>query len=239
MMTRAEVLDTAKGYITRDRQATHGKAESNFGAIAGLWNAYLKARGLLIEGEGLDTIDVGQLMVLFKVARAAGNKTHMDNYIDMVGYAAISGELAAEFKHYVDGLGSEVTDPVSSTSPVGDHDYDPDDDDAIMGSGETIARLSKIVAWLSFNDGYHVIGFYDGERGLHATYIRTPGQTGPRWLERQLESFEVRRFQYMTNRNWDSADRRRLFGFYTGRYDQFGGVHTVGGVPEGMVRNGE
>ena len=33
-MNRVEFLDTAKDCITRDRAATHGKAEQNFDAIA-------------------------------------------------------------------------------------------------------------------------------------------------------------------------------------------------------------
>ena len=32
-MNRAEVLDTAKGYVTQDRAADHGDMEDNFGEI--------------------------------------------------------------------------------------------------------------------------------------------------------------------------------------------------------------
>jgi hypothetical protein len=85
-MNRSEVLDTAKGYITRDRAAMHGKAENTFGAIAALWSADL--------GVPITATDVGRLMVLFKMARAKGNPGHADNWIDAAGYAALAGELA-------------------------------------------------------------------------------------------------------------------------------------------------
>ena len=38
---RAKVLDTAKGYVTKDRAADHGDMEDNFQRIAVYWNAHL------------------------------------------------------------------------------------------------------------------------------------------------------------------------------------------------------
>ncbi len=40
-MNRADILDTAKDYVTKDRAATHGDAERNFGLIAAYWSAHL------------------------------------------------------------------------------------------------------------------------------------------------------------------------------------------------------
>lgn len=84
-MDRAGILQAASNCITRDRAATHGRAENSFGRIAALWSADL---GIPISGA-----DVARLMVLFKMARAAGNPGHLDNWIDAAGYAAIAGEL--------------------------------------------------------------------------------------------------------------------------------------------------
>jgi hypothetical protein len=39
-MKRAEILDTAKQYVTKDRDATHGDMEDNFDSIAELWQIY-------------------------------------------------------------------------------------------------------------------------------------------------------------------------------------------------------
>jgi hypothetical protein len=83
-MNRPEILDTAKEYVTKDRQATHGEMEDSFGGIAKLWSAYL--------GVELTPADVCNLMVLLKVQRAKSNPSFEDNYVDMAGYAACGGE---------------------------------------------------------------------------------------------------------------------------------------------------
>jgi hypothetical protein len=89
-MDRAEVLATALEYISKDRAATHGKAENSFKTIGDLWTTYLEAR----KPGPLTPYDVSAMMVLFKMARVAGNPTHMDNWIDSAGYSALGGELA-------------------------------------------------------------------------------------------------------------------------------------------------
>ena len=85
-MKRAEVLDTARQYVTVDRQSTHGRPEDTFAAIADLWNAYLPI--------DLTPVDVANLMALLKIARARQNPSHMDNYVDGAGYLACAAELA-------------------------------------------------------------------------------------------------------------------------------------------------
>lgn len=90
MTSRTEILETAHHAITKDRAATHGRAEDSFGLIARLWSADL---GLAIQAH-----DVARLMVLFKCARMKGNPTHSDNAVDAAGYAALACELAAEGK---------------------------------------------------------------------------------------------------------------------------------------------
>ena len=89
-ITRAEVLDTAKEYVTKDRAADHGDMEDNFKTIAIYWSVHL----------GVEVLphDVGTMMMLLKAARAKSNPKHADNYIDAAGYAACAGELATEDK---------------------------------------------------------------------------------------------------------------------------------------------
>nr|DAK94186.1 MAG TPA: hypothetical protein [Caudoviricetes sp.] len=53
-----------------------------------LWTAY--------TGNDISPVDVAQMMILLKVARAKGNPKHQDNWVDMAGYAACAGEIAAE-----------------------------------------------------------------------------------------------------------------------------------------------
>lgn len=85
-MNRAEILDTAKEYVTKDRAATHGDAEQNFGVIATYWSAHLDTT--------ITAADVAVMMTLFKLARIKSNPAHLDSYIDGCGYLACGGEIA-------------------------------------------------------------------------------------------------------------------------------------------------
>jgi hypothetical protein len=85
-MNRSEILDTAKEYVTKDRAATHGDAESNFGLIAAYWSAHLN--------KNITAHDVAVMMTLMKLARAKANPKHADNWIDGCGYLACGGEIA-------------------------------------------------------------------------------------------------------------------------------------------------
>lgn len=85
--TRASILATATDYVTLDRAADHGSMEDNFSTIAAYWNVHL-------GGAYVDAVDVGLMMAMVKLARAKSNKTHLDNFVDLAGYAACAGELA-------------------------------------------------------------------------------------------------------------------------------------------------
>jgi hypothetical protein len=87
-MDRSQILDTAKEYVTKDRAATHGDAESNFGLISCYWSAHLN--------RNISPHDVAVMMTLLKLARAKSNPKHADNWIDGCGYLALGGEAAME-----------------------------------------------------------------------------------------------------------------------------------------------
>jgi ABC-type sulfate transport system substrate-binding protein len=87
-VNRADILDTAKDYVTKDRAATHGDAERNFGLIAAYWSAHLN--------KNISPHDVAVMMTLLKLARAKSNPKHADNWIDGCGYLALGGEAAME-----------------------------------------------------------------------------------------------------------------------------------------------
>jgi len=87
-MKRAEILDTAKQYVTKDRDATHGDMEDNFDSIAELWQIYFNN-----EWDFTST-DVAVMMTLLKIARLKSNKSNPDNWVDACGYMACGGELA-------------------------------------------------------------------------------------------------------------------------------------------------
>ena len=86
-MDKNEVLDKAETIINGERQGTYGNAEDNFANIAAFWSTYLNTP--------IDSTDVANMMILMKVARNSSGVYKDDNYIDICGYAALGGEIAA------------------------------------------------------------------------------------------------------------------------------------------------
>ena len=85
MKTQA-YIDKAKDIVSTDRELTHGNKKINQDNIAKMWSAYLDRD---ISGR-----DVALMMVLLKVARTKAGSHNTDDYIDMVGYSSIAGELS-------------------------------------------------------------------------------------------------------------------------------------------------
>lgn len=92
MNTRERVLKEALNCVNGEREKQYGNPEDNFKRIAELWSVYLTSifEDVIFE---LDPIDVAKMMVLFKIARANGPKDKLDNYVDIIGYAACAAEI--------------------------------------------------------------------------------------------------------------------------------------------------
>lgn len=90
-MKRLDILEAAINCVIRDRAATHGDAENGFAAIAMLWDALDQARGDRPRAPH----DVALYMAGLKLVRAVSNPAHADNWVDLAGYAACGGEIAA------------------------------------------------------------------------------------------------------------------------------------------------
>lgn len=71
--------------MLRDRNTTHGAPEDTFGTIARLWAAYLDI--------DITSADAAAMQALLKIGRIRGNPAHMDNWVDLAGYAACGAEL--------------------------------------------------------------------------------------------------------------------------------------------------
>lgn len=91
-MRATDIAAKAADLVGGDREQQHGKKVDNFGRIATVWNAWLAVRR--DPSAPLDAHDVGILMVLMKAARTQSGSHNMDDYVDMAGYAACSGEVA-------------------------------------------------------------------------------------------------------------------------------------------------
>lgn len=95
-MTRKGILDAAEACVCGQREQDYGSPEDNFRTIAELWRQYIQARcvgpGVLVD---LVPDDVAAMMVLLKVGRIAGGSFSQDNWVDIAGYAACGGEIAA------------------------------------------------------------------------------------------------------------------------------------------------
>ncbi len=83
-MNRKECLEAAGVAVLTDREADYGAPEDSFANIADLWSGYL--------GMKLEPLDAANMMILLKVARAAG-RYKFDNYVDIAGYAACAAEI--------------------------------------------------------------------------------------------------------------------------------------------------
>lgn len=99
-LRRADFLDEIKKIVCQDRNSQHGEAEDNFQTIAEFWNTFLTRRHGF-SGR-ITSLDVADMMVLFKIARVAANPLHGDTRKDIGGYAACGAGIAMEKSHYED-----------------------------------------------------------------------------------------------------------------------------------------
>lgn len=88
--TAGSICQTAANLTGGDRAKTHGDKVDNHNNIATLWSAFL---GVPITGH-----QAALMMVLLKVARTKAGVHNPDDYVDMAGYAGVSGEIAERTK---------------------------------------------------------------------------------------------------------------------------------------------
>lgn len=87
-MNRAEILEQASFCVNGQRQQDYGSPEDNFGLIGQLWTVY--------TGHLVTSKDVAMMMALLKIARIKTGRDKEDSFIDLAGYAACAGEIAAD-----------------------------------------------------------------------------------------------------------------------------------------------
>ena len=89
-MTRAEILEKANQIVNGQREQDYGSPEDNFRTIADLWTAYCGC-----FDDPFTATDVAMMMALMKIARIRSGTATEDSFIDLAGYAACGGEIAA------------------------------------------------------------------------------------------------------------------------------------------------
>ncbi len=87
-MRAAALLAEAAELVGGERSRQHGPARQSLGLTAELWSAYFRVP--------IEAVDVALLMALLKVARARAGVLDPDHFLDLCGYGAIAGELAAD-----------------------------------------------------------------------------------------------------------------------------------------------
>ncbi len=92
-MTRAPDICRRAAATVAVRGRRHGDALACHRAVAALWTAYLGAK--LRPGAAITARDAALLLALLKVARTLAGAHNPDDYIDLAGYAAVAGEIAA------------------------------------------------------------------------------------------------------------------------------------------------
>jgi len=90
-----DILTNASDTID-ERSATHGHYDLTLLRASKLWGDYLERE--------IDPMDVAICMALLKLARVMESPRHDDNFVDLVAYAAIAGELAVKDWHDLDAF---------------------------------------------------------------------------------------------------------------------------------------
>ena len=79
----SELLKHTEELINGERARDYGDPHESFEKIAKLWSTYLHHE--------LTVTDVGMMMILLKVARNGRGRNKPDNFVDICGYAALTG----------------------------------------------------------------------------------------------------------------------------------------------------
>ena len=86
---RRDMLRQVESCVCANRQNTYGDAEDNFANIAALANVALQGKlAAPIEAE-----DVAIFSICIKLARLIQSPEHLDNWIDLAGYAVCGGGI--------------------------------------------------------------------------------------------------------------------------------------------------
>lgn len=87
---REELLNDASDKITVSKEEEYGNPIASFERIAALWTA----REMHLSNMVYTASDVAQMLALLQVSRLARDPEHGDSWVDLIGYAALGGEVS-------------------------------------------------------------------------------------------------------------------------------------------------
>lgn len=85
-------VDAVAGPRNRD----YGPPKDDMDAVAMMWTAYLRKRGLLPSGATLEAFDVPLLLDCVKICRLATSPGHADSIVDLIGWPLVYAECLSE-----------------------------------------------------------------------------------------------------------------------------------------------
>lgn len=85
-MLKSDFLEKALQLVTKERNSQHGDASEQLENTAKLWSVYLKT--------SIDAEQVAMCIALMKISRSTFGQFNTDDYVDLLGYGAIAGEIA-------------------------------------------------------------------------------------------------------------------------------------------------
>lgn len=93
---REEVLDAARDAVMRSRNNTYGPPNQDFSRTAAILNA-MGFRFHTVNTQLFISADqVALIMIALKMSRSVWAPEHMDNWVDIAGYAACAWECVEE-----------------------------------------------------------------------------------------------------------------------------------------------
>ena len=92
--TAKQILETAAGYVAGPRQESHGDKDLCFRCMD-LADQLLMGFEQITRKRPAPGVTAALRMILYKMARVYAGGHNKDDYVDMAGYAACAGEVAA------------------------------------------------------------------------------------------------------------------------------------------------
>lgn len=86
---RQGVLDEAARLVAGPRNQTHGDYTHEARRIGRMW-------GAILNTDDIPPRTVAAMMIALKTARATAGVPHMDDWVDLCGYAALGAQIDAD-----------------------------------------------------------------------------------------------------------------------------------------------